>query len=411
MKEHLRSTHSPPGLLILGASGGVAHALLQLLPVYRHEFGDLVLLDKQCSVVRSPFLDHHTLRYTFIEHNLDVERADAEIAMLCARHRINIVLDLTDVHSFPVLRAAHRASASYVNTMLNDDRITVPELHSQVLSCRAEFESRPHLLCTGMNPGIVNLWVSLAVMRHGRPREIAFFEFDSSAPANMPPRECAPFITWSRKEFLQEVAREPGGRMGCGGEIEWLQPNALNHPVDMRPHLEPILEQRTYPRGLVLLHEEVVSLGRSLGLPTSFTYGIHPASLTALRSSCSSGEAPTVESLLLADNVSVPLTGSDLVGVWLKYDDRDVRIFNVMHNRSVRGTNATYRQVAIGVLAGIRAVAHAQVPRGVHFVEELDSPVFAETVRAHMVVQEHVVWKPHPEPHRLWRSVLVNGRT
>jgi hypothetical protein len=187
--------------------------------------------------------------------------------------------------------------------------------------------------------------------------------------------------------------REPGGRIGRNGEIEWLHPNALSQLVDMRPHLAPIVERVEHPRGMALLHEEVVSLGRRLNVPTSFTYGIHPASLAALRSSWLNNEPLTADDLLLADNVTIPLTGSDLVGVWLKYDDKDVRVFNVMHNRDLRGTNATYRQVAIGVLAGIRAMAHAQVPRGLHFVEELDSPVFAETVRAHMIVQEHILWK------------------
>ncbi|MFC1465435.1 MAG: saccharopine dehydrogenase NADP-binding domain-containing protein [Candidatus Brachytrichaceae bacterium NZ_4S206] len=410
MEERYGTLRFPPGLLILGASGGVAHALLQLLPAYRHEFGALVLMDGRRCVTESPFLDHRALRYTFIEHHLDTRHADAELAPILARHAIKIVLDLTDARSFPILRATHRAGASYINTMLNDERFTVPEQHAQILSCRAEFGSRPHLLCTGMNPGIVNHWVSQAITRHGRPHEIAFFEFDSSAPADMPAHECAPFITWSRKEFLHEIAEEPGGRMGYGGEIEWLQPNALSHPVDMRQHLAPILERLNYPRGMVLLHEEVVTLGRRFNLPTSFTYGIHPTSLAALHASWLNNEPLTVESLLLADNVTIPLTGSDLVGVWLKYDDRDVRIFNVMHNRGLRGTNATYRQVAIGVLAGLRALAHGQAPRGLHFVEDLDAPIFAETVRAHMIMQEHIVWKPPPEAQPARRDVPLVRR-
>ena len=407
MEERYATSGFPPGLLILGASGGVAHALLQLLPAYRHEFGELVLMDGRRRVTDSPFLDHRALRYTFIEHHLDVQRADVELAPILARHAIAIVLDLTDARSLPILRATHRAGASYVNTMLNDARFTVPEQHAQILSCGAEFASRPHLLCTGMNPGIVNHWVSQGIMRHGRPHEIAFFEFDSSAPADTPPHTCAPFITWSRKEFLHEIAEDPGGRMGYGGETEWLQPNALNHPVDTRQHLRPILDQPNYPRGMLLLHEEVVTLGRRFNLPASFTYAIHPASLAALHASRSNHEPLTADRLMLADNVTIPLIGSDLVGVWLKYDDRDVRIFNVMHNRSLRGTNATYRQVAIGVLAGVRTVAHGQVPRGVHFVEDFDASVFTETVRTHMIVQEHIVWKPQPEAQPVRRNASL----
>lgn len=411
MEEHYGTLQLPPGLLILGASGGVAHALLQLLPTYRHEFGELVLMDGRRRVTDSPFLDHRALRYTFIEHHLDIRRAADELAPVFAHHAIEIVLDLTDARSLPILRAVQCAGASYINTMLNDERFTVPEQHAQILSCKAEFESRPHLLCTGMNPGIVNHWVSQAVMRHGRPHEIAFFEFDSSAPADTSPHACALFITWSRKEFLHEIAEEPGGRLGHNGEIEWLQPNALSHPMPLRAHLEPICPRSSYPSGMMLLHEEVVTLGRRFGLPASFLYSIHPASLAALRSSWLNNKPLSVASLLLADNVTIPLTGSDLVGVWLKYDDRDVRIFNIMHNRGLRGTNATYRQVAIGVLAGLRAMAHGQVVPGLHFVEDINSPIFEETIRAHMIVQEHIVWKPQSEAVPVRRNTAWLPRT
>lgn len=410
MEKRDEQLRSPLGLLILGACGSVARALLQLLPRYRHEFGELVLMDSRPDVADSPFIDHRALRYTFIQRRLDAERAAAQLHPLLDRYHIGLVLDLTDARSLPILRATHQGGASYVNTMLNDERFTVPEQHTRLLSLKAEFESQPHLLCTGMNPGIVNHWVVQAITRHGRPREIAFFEFDSSAPASIPLRECAPFITWSRKEFLHEVAEDPGGRLRSDGKIEWLHPNALSHPVDMRPHLAPIVVCPNYPQGMMLLHEEVVTIGRRFNLPASFTYGIHPASLAALQSAWTNGEPLTVESLLLADNATVPLNGSDLVGVWLKYDNRDVRIFNVMHNRGLRGTNATCRQVAIGVLAGLRALAHGQVACGLHFVEDLDAPIFPETVRAHMTVEEHVVWKLRPQADPAVRAASLASR-
>ncbi|MCS7054791.1 MAG: saccharopine dehydrogenase NADP-binding domain-containing protein [Thermoflexales bacterium] len=411
MEERDRTSHPLPGLLILGASGGVAHALLQLLAQYRHEFGNLVLMDGRSHITDSPFLDHRALRYTFIERHLDIQRAEVELAPIVAHYAIQIVLDLTDARSLPILQAAHRAGASYINTMLNDERFTVPEQHARLLARRAEFACRPHLLCTGMNPGIVNHWVSRAIREHGRPREIAFFEFDSSAPADMPTNACAPFITWSRKEFLHEIAEEPGGWLREDGKVEWLYPNALSHPVNMRPFLAPIVARSSYPRGMLLLHEEVITVGRRFNLPASFVYGIHPASLAALRARWAEDQPPAIEDLLLADNVTIPLKGSDLVGVWLKYDDRDIRIFNVTRNRGLHGTNATYRQVAIGVLAGLRALAHGQVPHGLHFVEDLDAPIFAETVRSHMIVREHIIWKPQPATQSARRAALLRRRT
>jgi len=55
-----------PNLLVIGASGGVANALLHHLVSYRNLFGKLVLLDKNKKVLTDPYIDHVALNYSFI---------------------------------------------------------------------------------------------------------------------------------------------------------------------------------------------------------------------------------------------------------------------------------------------------------------------------------------------------------
>lgn len=47
-----------PNLLIAGASGGVANALLHHLVIYRDLFGKIILLDRNKHVLDDIYIDH-----------------------------------------------------------------------------------------------------------------------------------------------------------------------------------------------------------------------------------------------------------------------------------------------------------------------------------------------------------------
>ena len=68
----------------------------------------------------------------------------------------------------------------------------------------------PHILCTGMNPGIVNMWVREGIERYGRPSSITHFEYDTAEPED----GWLPVISWSRANFLDEILNDPAGRYG-----------------------------------------------------------------------------------------------------------------------------------------------------------------------------------------------------
>ena len=373
-----------PNLLILGASGGLANAVLHSLVHHRSLFNKLVLLDKNKKVIANPYLDHKNLNYAFIHKELKSGRMD-EYQNLLKKHKINIVLDVTDALTIPIIKATNQAGIDYINTSINDDDKTSPELISEIFSARNSWKKARQILCTGMNPGIVNLWVRHGIEKHGVPEEIIHFEYDTSMG-----RKWKAMITWSIHEFLEEDVHDPGGVVLGRDKIKWLYPNALTHQVDMKPILSPILQLEKYPKGCLVLHEENITIGHKYNVPSKFIYAIHPQTMQALLKTYRKEKKVPRKELQLADNLKTVLDGSDNIGVLLKYKNKKVYYFNSIANTSVVGTNATYTQVAVGVFAALFVLMFDQLKKGTYFVEELYATHYKYYMFDNMRVQEFV---------------------
>lgn len=372
-------------LLILGASGGVANALLRSLVHYRDRFRDLVLLDKRRALLDNPGLDHRRLDYTFLHCRLQVPRREAEYRAILKRHRIDIVLDLTDVDSLPLIGATDRAGASLVNTAMNDNRVPVDVLIERTEAERARWRHAPHILATGMNPGVVNMWVREAVERFGVPERIVHFEYDTSCGAT----GWFPMMTWSVREFLFETTYDPTGVMLGRNRLQRLLPNALARRMPMKPILSPVLKLDRYPRGYVILHEENVTLANRYDVPSQFVYAVHPRTMAALDRLYHDRRTVREKDLAHGDNVRRPLVGSDFIGVLIEYPDRKVYLTNAMENATISGTNATYSQVIVGIEAAFAALLGGIEP-GIHFTEDLYDTAYRDHLFAHMRVAQHV---------------------
>jgi saccharopine dehydrogenase-like NADP-dependent oxidoreductase len=252
-------------LLILGASGNVARAFLRRLGGRRTHFGKLVLLDKTDHVRHDHYLEHRRRHYRFVRHRLQSPHARAYYRQLLRRHQIDIVLDLTDADTLPILKATDAAGVSYVCTSLNDTKQDAVELVDAVHPAYQRRSKAPHILCSGMNPGVVNAWVQHAVRGFGVPREIVHFEYDTSMAAD----RWRPVITWSPKEFLTEAVWERTGAVVDG--VPLLKPtNALHHRIDLGPIMKPVMALPSYPRGFLILHEENLTIGRALRTSSKF---------------------------------------------------------------------------------------------------------------------------------------------
>jgi hypothetical protein len=383
------SSITAPNLLIVGASGHVAQAVLQRLESRRADFGRLVLVDPNASVLEDTHLDHDKLEYQFIGGRLSFPDDTAYYHRLLRRHQINMVLDVTDVDTTPILAATDAAGVSYVNTSLNDTKLGVADLVAALHPAHKARRKAPHIVSSGMNPGVVNIWVWHGFQHYGAPTEIVHFEFDTSAPA----AGWRPILTWSRKEFLTEAVWEPTGLV-VNGTLRMRPTNSLLNRESLRPIMEPVVRLPVYPRGLLVLHEENLKLGEMLGASSKYIYAIHPRTMGHLDRLWREHGRVDIGDLELGDNTSIPLTGSDTIGVCLEYPDKRVYYLHSLANSEVTGTNATCAQVAVGVDAALSTLQFERLSPGIYFANDLYDTVYRDVVFASMHVEHFVFEKP-----------------
>ncbi|MDD2765828.1 MAG: hypothetical protein PHE83_17845 [Opitutaceae bacterium] len=380
-----RPTGTPPNLLILGASGNVARALLRRLGGRRSQFNRLVLLDKNDRVRDDPFLEHQRLAYQFIRRRLHLPRDQARYRRLLDRHEIDIVLDVTDADTLPLLAATDLAGVSYVCTSLNDNERGAQTLTAALHPGREKPRRAAHILCSGMNPGVVNIWVWHGVRHYGKPREIVHFEYDTSMTAD----GWHPVVTWSRKEFLSEVVWDPTGLV-VDGEPRVLRTNALQNRWSLRSILRPVLPLPSYPRGFLVLHEENLTIGRKLGLSSRFIYAVHPKTMAYLVRRWRQRGRVQIGDLEIGDNTSRPLDGADTIGVYLEYPRQRVYYLHSLANNAVLGTNATCTQVAVGVYAALFTLLQERLAPRIYFAGDLYETIYPQVVFDNMRVEHFV---------------------
>ena len=271
-------TIDKPSLIILGASGGVARALLQLLPKYRKKFSSLVLLDKSDSVLRDEYIDHVGLDYEFIHREFNDVTIDGIIKAFSKKYASATILDMTDCPTMPIIGAADAVGFNYINCALN-----VPEGKSLVtfVEDMQDFSKRfvngVHVLSTGMNPGIVNHLIKRGVVEHGIPKEIIEMEYESAKPEVDPGK---PFITWSKVQFLNEAVRWDSGHCNSKGVYVETKENAINTLVDTRQYLEPIKKLKEYPAGMTVATMKSSPCADSSKCPASLCMRYIPNHLT-----------------------------------------------------------------------------------------------------------------------------------
>lgn len=389
----------PPNFLILGASGHVAQAFLQRLAARRGDFGRVVLLDLDDGVLRNPYLDHELLDYEFVHRRLRFPDDTMDYHQLLRQHGINVVLDVTDLDTQPVLTATDAVGVSYVNTALNESGRGIAEVVSDLHPTRTDQRRAPHILSSGMNPGVVNLWVWHGFQQYGAPLEIVHFEYDTSVPKT----GWRPMITWSRKEFLTETVWEPTGQV-VNGELRMSSGNAVQHREDLRPIMQPLIELPEYPRGMLVIHEENVKLGAKLGASSRYVYAIHPRTMTYLEQLLRQRGRVEIGDLELGDNTTIPLAGSDTIGVCLRYADKRVYYLNSLANSEVTGTNATCAQVAVGADAALHALFSERLAPHIYFASDLYDTVYSDVVFGALRV-EHFVFEKEQGSLTLRRHV------
>ena len=378
-----------PNLLILGAGGGLAKAFLHHLTNYRNIFGKIVLLDRNNKVLKDIFIDHKLLKYSFIRKEIKLPEKEDEYLKILKDNKIDIVLDITDMNSLPIIDATNKAGISYVNTAMNDEEKTVVDLLFDIYPRKEKINNAPHILCAGMNPGNVNMWVRYGIEKFGVPKDITHFEYDTS----MFVKKWQPMMTWSIHEFLVEMVRDPSGVALSRGKVKKLLPNALENRKNLKKILEPIMTLDNYPQGLTVLHEENLSISFKYDVPSKFFYAINQKTMAALIKIYEKKGNVEIGDLKLGDNTGDMLDGADNIGVMMEYNDKTVYYFNTVSNLAIIGTNATYSQIIVGVFSALFTLIFDNLKPGVYFVEDLYDTHYRYFMFDNMRVEEFVFKK------------------
>lgn len=373
-------------LLVLGASGGVANAFLHHLVEYRNIFGKLILVDRNSKILKDRYIDHRNLNYVFIKREIRVPEQEKEYHRLLKKYRIDIVLDITDMDTIGIMESTNNAGVSYVNTALCDRKMDVHEIMFDIYPRKESLNRAPHILCAGMNPGNVNMWVRYGMERFGIPKSITHFEYDTSKVA----KKWHPMMTWSVNEFLQEAVRDPTGVSMGRRKIKLMLPNALENRESMEKILKPIMKLRKYPEGMTVLHEENLSISYKHDIPSKFIYAVNPRTMDRLVEIYEKKISVSMKDMEIVDNRCEILDGADSIGVLLEYPDKAIYYFNTIPNVAVIGTNATYTQVVIGIFSALFTLLVDKLKPGAYFVEDLYDTHFKYFMFDNMRVQEFV---------------------
>ncbi|MCX7887915.1 MAG: saccharopine dehydrogenase NADP-binding domain-containing protein [Verrucomicrobiae bacterium] len=374
-----------PNLLVVGASGNVARAFLRRLGGQRGHFGQLLLLDKNSRVLEAPHLDHKRLEYQFVRRHLRLPEDEAWFARLLQRHQVQIVLDVSTHPTLPILAAVNAAGASYLNTSLNDDRLEAGDLVRRIYPQRERPRNAAHILCTGMNPGVVNMLVCHGIEHFGKPRQILHLEYDTSVPVS----GWRPIVTWSKQEFLTETAWNRTGYYN-GKTLCRYPGNAIEHREPIQHWLRLISGLDHHPKAFLVLHEENLTVGRRFGVPSRFLYALHPRTMRYLVARHRQNGTLRPHDLEQADNVAERLEGSDLVAVCLEYAHQRVYYVNQLPNSAVLGTNATCAQVAVGIFAALFTLLYDQLKPRIYFVEDLYDTLYKRFVFSNLRIERFV---------------------
>jgi homospermidine synthase len=186
----------------------------------------------------------------------------------------------------------------------------------------------------------------------------------------------------------------PVGFCGPGGIYTEIDEKPIDNLIDTRELLEPIKELDSYPKGMLISHDEVITMCRIMEIPGRFIYAIHPLSLERLKRMVEEGKPVTDDDLVFEENTLIPLDGSDCIGVWLRYPDKDVCYYIDVEHASIKGTSATLYLVAVGVVAGmLDLLKNPILSNGVYSALDLNNANFLEITSQHVKIRKKVVLK------------------
>jgi homospermidine synthase len=373
---------------IFGSAGGVAKSVLSI-------FNQSVLNDKdpihtiisQSTIHLIDIKQKEPLYYQNLFPNLTAQMAyhqfDLKDKVQLLDHlsstKTDIVIDVSWADTVEMLQCCDQLGIKYVNSALentyiddNEDQFAGFPLIERIRyfeKYKDTFKNTTAIVCSGMNPGVVQ-WMAFELMNQDNnekplgcyivEHDTSFFKDKSQA------KEDVIYTTWSPECFLDEAI--------------------LCYPMFMKNHIPLFLYEDVYNiefkvtlgnkqfYGCLMPHEEVYTLGKMYDMESGFLYKVNDHTTKIIRNHLDNSDDLWDFEMKVLDPLEAPLTGEDLVGVLLVYQDKERYMYNVLENERIfaqYNTNATYFQVACGIYASLSVLLLDQIPKGVFYVDEL----------------------------------------
>ena len=121
-------------------------------------------------------------------------------------------------------------------------------------------------------------------------------------------------------------------------------------------------------------HEEVLTLGNLYNMEIGFIYKINQHTTDLIRNHLDNLDVLWEYTMKVLDPNDYPLSGEDLIGVLLIYEDREYYMYNILSNDEIFNkykTNATYFQVACGIYGALCTILLDNLEQNIYYVDEL----------------------------------------
>ncbi len=383
----LDSKNLSPVISLLGSGGGVAKSLLSILNLASHDKEDplnyfINSLSLHLIDIKQKPLSYYTEHFPNLKDKITLYEFDVNKGENLKRHlnetNTSIVLDISYGDTVDMLRCCDSLGIAYINTALESVEVDenqyytgfpLQERYKIFESHRDEFKNTSAIVCSGMNPGVVQ-WMAIELMNKYPDKnpigcyivenDTSFFEEEELADKN------TIYTTWFPMGFLDEAIN--------------------SYPTFMKKHQSLFLYNEIYELefkvtlgdkqfyGALMPHEEAISLGKIFDMETGFIYKVNDHTTDLIKSNLNNINSLWEKPMKVLDPEETPLKGEDLVGILLVFEDREAFIYNSLSNKKTferYRTNATYLQVASGVYAALATMVLDNISQGIYYVDEL----------------------------------------
>lgn len=382
-----KTTYLSPIISILGSGGGVAKSVLSILNRASEDRNDpinsfinsskLHLIDLKQKDMKYYEKRFPNLKDKISLHQFDVNKHNKLKAHL-KETNTSIVIDMSFGDTVDMLKCCNTLGITYINTAFESVSVDKNELvagfqlqerYKIFESHRDNFKNTSAIICSGMNPGVVQ-WMAIDLMKkypNKQPKacyivenDTSFFEDEKLADKN------TIYTTWYPEGFLDEAV--------------------YSYPAFMKKHQPLFLYNKVYELefkvtlgenqfyGCLMPHEEAITLGKMFDMETGFIYKINDHTTNLIKANLDNIDSLWNKPMKVLDPEVAPLKGEDSVGILLVFEDSEAYMYNQLNNKEIYEkykTNATYLQVAAGVYGALAVILLDSIPQGIYYVDEL----------------------------------------